>query len=96
VRRWRISRRAQCSVQAVEIVAGAVVGHDPFDGDAVGGEPGDCAVQEPDAGGGFWVGEDFDVSDSAGVIDTHVHGFPTNSMVVVAGPSSGDAMAGFV
>ena len=50
----------------VRDVGGAVVGHDSFNGDAVGGEPGDGPIEERDAGGCFLVGQDLDVGDAAG------------------------------
>ena len=50
----------------VRDVGGAVVGHDSFNGDAVGGEPGDGPIEEPDAGGCFLVGQDLVVGDAAG------------------------------
>ena len=80
----------------VRDVGGVVVGHDSFNGDAVGGEPGDGPIEERDAGGCFLVGQDLDVGDAVGVIDTDVHGFPADAMVVVAWFSAGDVVAGFV
>jgi len=57
-------------------VAGAVVGHDPLDAHALGGEPGDGATEEPDAGGALLIVEDLDVGEAAGVIDGDVHDVP--------------------
>jgi hypothetical protein len=86
VRSWPIRAGAQvpdldlCAVfgPGVGHVRGAVIGHDSFDGDAVLREPADRSVQETDAGLGFLIGEHFDVRDAAGVIDTDMHGFPTD------------------
>ena len=50
----------------VRDVGGAVVGHDSFNGDAVGGELGDGPIEERDAGGCFLVGQDLDVGDAVG------------------------------
>jgi hypothetical protein len=48
-------------------VGPGVVGQDPFDGDAVCGEPGGCPSQEAGAGGGLLVGEVLGVG-KAGVV----------------------------
>lgn len=59
-----------------------------WDGDAAGGEPGDRPGQEPDRDGRGLVGEDFDVGEPAGVVDTDMHGVPASTPVAGPGPGS--------
>ena len=58
-----------CPVPEPGFVAGAVVGEDPFAGDAVCSEPGDGAVPEPDRGGGLFVVVDLGVDEPGAVIN---------------------------
>jgi hypothetical protein len=62
------------------------VGHDPFDGDPPGREPGHGSGQEPERCRGGLVGEDFDIGEPGGVIDTDMDRLPADLVVVVAGP----------
>lgn len=59
-----------CRVRAVAVV---VVGHQPLDGDAPGGKPGDRAPQKRDAGALALVGQDLDVGQP------HVHELPAGA-----------------
>ena len=60
----------------VGAVGGAVVGHDPLDGDVVAGVEGDGSFEELDGGGGFLVAVDFDVGQAGGVVDADVDELP--------------------
>ena len=64
--------------------------------DAPFGEPGNGSFEEPYTGHGFLVGKHFDVRDTAGVIDTHVHCFPTGITTVVSGAPAGDSVSWLV
>jgi hypothetical protein len=57
-------------------VAGAVVGQDPFDLDAVAAVVGECAAEEAGSGRGFLVGEHFGVGEAAVVVDGDVDVLP--------------------
>jgi hypothetical protein len=47
------------------------------DSDATSSEPGDGTFEEPDRGQRAFVGQDFDIREAGGVIDTDVDGFPS-------------------
>ena len=68
-------------------VGAAVVGEDAFDLDAVAGEEGECALEEADRGGGFFVGEDFGVGETAVVVDGDVDELPADRAPVASGAS---------
>ena len=73
----------------------AVVGHDPLDGDAVAGEPGERPLEEGNRAGLALVGQDLGVGQARGVIDGDVQVFPADAAVAVdhAGAAAGDAVA---
>ena len=52
-----------------------------------GGEPGDRAAEEPNAGHRPFVIEDFDVRDAAGVVDRNMTELPAHSVVAVVAPT---------
>lgn len=56
----------------VRAVAGAVVGEDAFDGDALVGEPGCRAAQDTDGGFGAFISVHLDVGDAGVVLDDGV------------------------
>ncbi len=56
----------------VGAVGGSVVGEDPFDGDAMIGEPGDGSLEHTDRGGGFLVGADLGVGHAGMIVDDGV------------------------
>jgi hypothetical protein len=66
-----------------EAVGRAVVGDQPFDGDAVGLIGGEGPPQEAHCGRGLLVGEEFDMGQAGGVIDGDVHELPA---LVIAAP----------
>jgi hypothetical protein len=70
------------------------VGHDPLDGDAVGREPGDCSLEEPDAGLAAFVAEDFHVGEAAVVIDRDVYVVPAGTGDTGITPGSLPAVIG--
>ena len=73
----------QASAWIVAEVAGAVVGEEPLDLDAVAPVEGDCAAEEADGGGGLLVGEDFGVGEAAVVVDRDVDVLPAAGAVDV-------------
>ena len=79
-------------------VAGAVVGEDPLDLDAVSVVVGDGATEEAGSGRGFLVGEDLGVGEAAVVVDGDVDVLPAlvvaAAVVAAAGDAAGDAVAG--
>ena len=78
-------------------VTGAVVGHYPLDGDPVGSEPSNGAIEKPNTSIGFLVWQNFDVSGPAGVVDTYMDGFPSGLLAAGSGASApGHSMAGLV
>src|SRR4051794_41279115 len=78
-------------------VGGAVVGDQAFDGDAVALVERDGAAQKADRGGGFLVGEDFDVGQAGAVVDGDVHelpAVPVGAAVVTTGALGGPHAGG--
>ena len=57
----------------VQLVGGAVVREDTFDGDAAVGEPGHCSTEDTDRGFGSLVGADLGVGEAGVVVDDGVH-----------------------
>jgi hypothetical protein len=78
--------------EAVRDVAGAVVGHDGLDRNAVALEPGHGAFQEGDRGGGSLIGQDLGISQTRSVIDGDVKELPSDASDT-SGAVSVDAMA---
>ena len=65
-------------------VGGPVVGEELFDFDAVAGKEGECAAEEADRGGGFFVGEDLGVGEAAVVVDCDVDVLPADGAAAFA------------
>jgi hypothetical protein len=78
----------------VGAVAGAIVGVDALDGDAVLFEESQCGVKEGDGALGGLVWEKLGEGETAVVIDGDVEVFPTGAAGVIALTVAGDAMAG--
>ena len=76
-------------------VAGAIVGHDPPDGDALSGEPDDGPGKEAGAAIAGLVLPHLDVGGAGTVVDADVDVFPAGAVVLPAS-GGGDAMAGLV
>src|SRR5512135_707905 len=66
-------------------VAGAVVGQDSFDLDAVSTVVGGRPEEEANGGCGFLVGEDFGVGEAAVVVDGDVDVLPADALMAFAG-----------
>jgi hypothetical protein len=79
-------------VEVAAAVAAAVVGQDPFDGDAMAGE--EDGGSSPELGGGDTelVGEDFAVGDAGVGVDGGVHEGVTDLGAAVAAPFGGAAV----
>jgi hypothetical protein len=60
---------AESLIEETAAIAGAVVGDNPLDGDAVDSEEGLCSIPEGCGGGGLLVGEDLGVGESAVAVD---------------------------
>jgi hypothetical protein len=65
--------------EAVRAIAGAVVGHDAGDFDAVVGVPGDQPSKEGGSGWGSFVSQDFGISQTGGIVDGNVNELPAGS-----------------
>jgi len=61
--------------EVVAAIGATVVGHDPLDGDAVAGKPGERPIEEGDRAGLALVGQDLGVGQARGVIDGAVQAF---------------------
>jgi hypothetical protein len=66
-------------------VGRAVVGDHTLDADAVAGKEGECSAEEASSGGAFLVREDFDVGESAVVVDGDVDVLPADGVAATAG-----------
>ena len=73
-------------------IARAVVGHHPFDPDALALEPAQRADQEAGGRLASLVRQDLDIGEARGVVDRDVHELPAD-LAVLAPPIAGDAMA---
>src|SRR5262245_45176983 len=69
-----------------------VVGHDPLDGDAQAGEPGDGALEEGDRAFLALVGQDLGEGEARGVVDADVEEVPADAAFPAA-PVTDDAVA---
>src|ERR1700687_2454812 len=78
--------------EAVRAIAGAVVGHDAGDFDAVAGVPGDQASKESGSGWGSFVSQDFCIRQSGGIVDGDVNELPAGSSTALPAVA-GDAVA---
>jgi len=79
--------------EAVRAIAGAVVGHDAGDFDAVTGVPGDEASEEGGSGRGSFVSQNLGVSQSGGIVDGDVNELPAGAsaaLPAVAGDTVAD------
>ena len=80
--------------EAVASIGRAIVGHDPLDGDAMGGEEGQRPAQKGTGALLFLVGEKFRVGEPGGIVDGDMERFPAGSaLAALAAPVAGDAMA---
>src|SRR5258708_17970761 len=70
--------------EAVRAIAGAVVGHDAGDFDAVAGVPGDEASKEGGSGWGSFVSQNFGISQTGGVVDSDVNELPAGSSTALS------------
>jgi len=84
------ARQHQCDHDAPGAVVGAVVGQDPLDGDAPGGEEADRSAVEADGGDGLLILEDLGVDDPVAVVEGGVQVAVAGAGVasVLAGPSA--------
>lgn len=57
-------------------IAGAVVGHDPVDLDAVAFEEADGTAQESRCGLGLFIGQDLDIGQTGEIVDGHMSKLP--------------------
>jgi hypothetical protein len=78
--------------EAAGDVAGAVVGHDAGDGDAVGAVPGDQSSKEGNRCWRPFVGKDFGISETGGVVDGDVNELPPGTAAALPA-IAGDAVA---
>ena len=78
----------ECLVEGFGPVAGAVVGQDPLDGDALAGEPGLGPGPEPGGGVLALIAEDLDVGQAGVVVDGVVD-------VVIPTPAGGSATVAY-
>src|SRR5260370_39858126 len=84
----------QCLRVTTGSEAGAVVGHDAIDLDAMGPEEAQRVKEKAQAGSTFFIGQDFRISDAGGVVCCQMQRFPTDpSAVAFALAISGDARA---
>ena len=84
----------QASACSGAAVAGAVVGHDALDADAVGAVVSDGAAQKRGSGDGLLVCEHFDVGQAGGVVDADVDVLPADPACCVVLPVAVDAVTG--
>ena len=78
--------------EAVRAIAGAVVGHDAGDFDAVAGVPGDEASKEGGSGWGSFVSQNFGVGQTGGIVDGDVNELPAGASGALPAVAS-DAVA---
>jgi hypothetical protein len=79
--------------EAAGDVAGAIVGHDACDCDAVTGVPGDQSSKEGDSGWRSFVSQNFGVSQTGGVVDSDMDELPpgtSSALPAVAGDAVAD------
>ena len=78
--------------EGVAAIGRAVVGHDPLDGDAEAGEPGQRPLEEGHGALLALVGQDLGVGEARGVVDADVQEVPADAALLAA-PVAGDAVA---
>src|SRR5258708_5920623 len=84
----------QCLRVTTGSEAGAVVGHDAIDLDAMGPEEAQRVKEKAQAGSTFFIGQDFRISDAGVVVDCQMQIFPTDpAAVALALAIAGDAVA---
>jgi hypothetical protein len=94
---WSCAQVAQAEpstggCESARAIAGAVVGHDASDSDAVAGVPSDESSKEGGSGGGSFVSQDFGISQTGGVVDGNVNELPAGSPAALPAVAS-DAVA---
>jgi len=75
-------------------VARGVVGHHGLDSDTLAGKPGECTLEESHRGAFSLVGQDLDVGEAGGIVDTDVDILPAytpSPVSLVAGDATPDA-----
>jgi hypothetical protein len=78
VNRWRMSSASQALRCSLLRQGGPVVGHQPLDGDALAGEPGDGVLQKRGDGLLALVIEDLDIGQTGAVVDADVDELPAD------------------